>query len=119
MHTGILTVRFSEAIRVNTVNVTQITFQETQNQTSSNFYDLTGGQVVTQDNGLSFTMEIDTNDLNIIKQLALATGSFAAFVRVTDKAVSDMNGNPVIAVSSSEAVAVATFVADESSPSLV
>ena len=114
-----LTLKFSETVRVNTLDISSFSLQSTPNETSSTTcYQLTGGI------GQSFnyhTVEVQLNipDLNEIKRLTdLATSKDDVYLSALLHAVEDMNGNPLVEVLKSEPVSVCDFIPDEVRPEL-
>ena len=100
LHDGILTLLFSEVVDVATLDVTQITLQNTASATNETMsVTLTGGLVSSGPSAISVSINFTSVDLNQIKRLEnLATNLQNSFLAVTNALVRDTNGNPVEAI---------------------
>jgi len=99
---GVLTLTFNESVNVTSVDSTQITIQNSPSNATSMFA-LTGG-IVNQRDSTTIDISLLPNDFNRIKQITdLATVISNTYVSLTAATISDMNGNPVVAISMSNA----------------
>ena len=65
-------------------------------------------------------IDIGTSDLNQIKRLRpLATSNITTFLSLTSQTIRDMNGNPVVPITTSNATMVTRFTADMIPPNLI
>jgi hypothetical protein len=120
MSLGTITLNFDEPMNASSLEVTGLRFQAVPSFTAGDAeYRLTDGTFATV-NGLSVTVNMTTTDLNAIKAIAgLVVDNTTTYLTVDAGAVTDMAGNGVNAIASSDALAVAQFVADSVRPSLV
>jgi len=115
-HLGIITLSFSETVRVSTLNSTFITLQsDRENQRE---YQLTGGYSNSSDGNVIMVQLIDV-DQNAIKSIAdFVTEDSNTFVRVTPDLIMDMNSNQVVNISTSQAIQLTDYIADMNEPEL-
>ncbi|XP_062519236.1 uncharacterized protein LOC134194325 [Corticium candelabrum] len=113
-----LSLTFDETVNQNTLNVTQISFQDRPSVVNTS-YTLTGG-VSLSDNETVIDVTLSEDDLNEIKRLTgLATGVGNTFVTMQGSAIRDMAGNPVVERVDGSALAVSLFTSDKTRPRLV
>ena len=119
LNTGVLTLNFSETVDTLTFNVTQFTFQSSENASNSlQMYSLTEPNLLTGDEvviaqGLLYV------DLNTIKSLGeLATSADDTYLWITEAAIQDMNANPVVSISPYVAIQVTGYQDDVTRPRL-
>ena len=119
MSSEILTLSFSETVRVDTLSLSLFTLlNEDTVVDASAIYDLTGAIVIT-DNHHVVDVELTTSDLNVIKRIIdLATNESNTFLLVDDAAVEDMFMNDLVAISLDEPLLVDNFTPDEIRPTL-
>ena len=126
MDARLLTLRFSETVSVDSLNVTQITLQgegalvmgETQSYT---LIDLPAplGSLSDSENDSTIVIQIgesDANEIKFLTELALRTNN--TFLSLTPFAIRDMNGNLLVEVSELNATRVSTYARDATGPVL-
>ena len=148
LNVGTLTLVFDETVDTSSLNLTQVTLQDTVFGETNNTYTLTSGEWTMQDSTritvyLSFT---DQNSIKKIRELAsydpspeqvLQSGSGSAFsesastsgelinvrnntyISITNQTIVDMNSNPVTPIPTSEAKQVREIILDSTPPQLV
>ena len=117
---GTLQLTFDEVVSVTTLDVTQITIQNSNNPTEVSFdqFTLTGGILESAPYPDVFTIEMTREDLNYIKlQVGLASSSSSVFISITNATVLDTNSNHVNAVEQSDPN-VPAYIPDVSTPYL-
>jgi len=119
LNTGILTLNFSETVDTLTFNVTQFTFQSSENVSNSlQMYSLTEPNLLTGDE-VVIAQGLLYIDLNTIKSLGgLATSTDDTYLRITEAAIRDMNANPVVSISPYVAIQVTDYRDDVTRPRL-
>ena len=124
MNEGILTLSFSETVRVSTIDITEIRLLETGLvssgfDTTIQYYTLSKGTKQTHNYHI-VDIEISLEDLNEIKKLRqLATNSSNTHISLTPEALRDMFGNNVTAISEYEPQGVQLFTNDTTQPDIV
>lgn len=120
LNEGVLALTFSETVRVSSLNVTQISFQDDSNVNfAEDSYSLTEGNSTFGDNTTVIIMLGDT-DLNALKRLEpLAVSEDTTFIALTPRAITDTNSNPLVEVSRISARQVDMLTNDTTSPELV
>ena len=117
-----LLLTFNETVRVNTLNVTEITIQDSPeiNETDpSSFRTLEAGVAITDDDTV-LIISLLADDTNYIKRYTnLATNEINTFISFSNLTLADMNGNPVTSIPASNATQVNEFTADMTSSFLV
>ena len=109
---GTLTLNFDEPVNASTLDPTGISLLSSEDMRELR---LTGGNT-TSDNGLQIVVVITEDDLNAIKVLEnLYTEDSNVYISVDPSTISDMNNNPVNALSALNATA---FTNDTTSPKL-
>ena len=116
---GVLTLSFSETVRVNTFNASAIILQ---NSTTDNFveYQLESAFVIGSSNQAVVEVQISDEDRDEIKSsLELATRRGSTFIRIDSSVIEDMNGNSAESISPSDALLVSNYTVDQTSPDLL
>ena len=122
MDSNLLLLTFNETIRVSTLNVTEITIQDSVelNETDpTSFRTLEDGVAITEDDTV-LIISLLANDTNYIKRYTnLATNETNTYISFSNLTLADMNGNPVTFIPETNATQAAAFVPDTTSPFLV
>ena len=125
MNTAQLNLTFTESVNVSSLFVSQISIQTAVSAVARDTVSLTPsnstnqGSSSTSPNWPRLTIEISDTDLNRIKFLSqLATTANNTYLRLTQYAIQDMNGNMVNAIPNGFAYLVATYIADSTNPDL-
>lgn len=115
---AVLTLTFDETVDTSTTDPTQLTLQSTPEMTNlTEAVSLTGATTYTLWPPPVTSVELNVNDLNAIKRYTdLGTGSHNSFLSFSERFISDTSGNPVVAISSSMAVSVVSFIPDTTPP---
>ena len=122
MNASSMVLYFSETVDPTTLDMTQFLLQFAGNVSadSAHVHRFTGGVASTADPTPSFTVTINTPDLNDIKRLPLlATSEENAFMRLHRAGLQDMNRNYITALSHDQALKVENYTMDEIRPLLV
>ena len=115
----LLTLEFSETVRVSTLEIMQVTIQGLFANLPSMYWSLQSGEVLTNDSTV-VVIQLNSSDLNEIKiRTDLATMANNTFISVTDRFVQDMNANWNAPVPSSMPIQVSNFTEDFTSPELI
>ena len=116
---GNLTLCFSEPVRYDSFNATNIEFHNANHTNlSTETVLLTGGNPMTMENGLNLVFMLSTDDLNTIKRmLDLVTDDNNTYIYLYTGAVVDMYFND-IDLQDGYTVPVNSFVPDNTNPSL-
>ena len=117
LDTGTLFLTFTEAVDLTSLNATQLTIQQLQNDTQ-------GGESLTLSGGKSYfvsprvvALELLNSDLNIIKQSGvLAASKSSTFISFTSSLFTDYSDNEISPQSSEEGLGATNYVPDTSSP---
>ena len=121
MDDGLLTLQFSEAVEIATLDPQHLTLQSEPHATPAEMWSLTGGTPRYLDS-LKTMVELSFNaeDLLRIKLLnILASSRMTSYISVSVGAIQDTAGNNVVGITGSMALQVGQYVADDSSPLLV
>ncbi|KAL5488650.1 hypothetical protein EMCRGX_G017626 [Ephydatia muelleri] len=123
MNAGTLTLIFDETVRASSLSTTQITLQNTQNNSGGLNYTLTGGSFSLLDS-TTIVINMSFYDLNQIKKLrGLATnatvGTSDTYLSITSSTIQDMNQNQVTPIQRSNAISVTNITLDTTEPQLV
>ena len=120
LNSNILTFQFSETVNVDTLNVEEITFQDSQNATEEDSVILTDSSYSNSLNSSVIEINIGTYDRNTLTALIyLYTERNDSFLSITSDTVMDMNNNTVIPLNYSEALIAAEYIPDVTNPSLL
>ena len=117
-----LYLNFDEPMDLNLINLTFVTLQSVQNVSSASSsyesYTLTGG-IVNSTSLLQFTVTMTNDDLNEIKRLLnLLRSPFSSYLSITKDLGVDLNGNPVIPITTDDALSTSMFSDDANRPNL-
>ena len=119
---SVITFTFDETVRASTANPKAVTLQSTEQTTKlptpTVSFTLRGGNASKVD-GTVISMNITLEDINVIKQLAVAADKKSTFVVMAATAIQDMNKNNLAAVINSDATQVNKYTGDISRPDLV
>ena len=116
--TEILTLLFSETVRVETLDVGQVTIQDRLAANSDLYWRLRGGEVITNDSTVVM-IRLNNDDLNEIKiRSSVATFENITHISVTNRFIQDMNENFISPISSMNPIPVSIFMEDIVSPEL-
>ncbi|CAI8020047.1 hypothetical protein GBAR_LOCUS12007 [Geodia barretti] len=92
---GTLVLSFSEAVDQNATDVTQIRIQNGEDHTSL-YVQLQGGEIETNDINTIFTIHLEEDDLNSIKEETdLGTTASNTYLALTSETASDFSGNQI------------------------
>ena len=118
LDTGMLSISFSEPVNASSVNITQFSLYSDHSSTATASYTLTSSISSSQD-GSVLVIYLSNQDLNQIKlRQSLCTSITNCIPAFTSQFVSDLAGNPVIALTPQLSQLFETFVADVTSPVL-
>ena len=113
----IITLYFSETVNATSLNVSGISLIGAQELTAEMFQLDTS--YTNSTNNPTIEIMITRNDFNIIKMLTnLATSESDTYLIIDPEAISDMAGNPVVAISPQAALQVRNYTKDTTSPVL-
>ena len=125
MNTAELTLTFSESVSVSSLSVSHISLQNSEFAAARDTVTLTSGNY---SNTSSFsdspnqpflTIQLGSVDLNLIKFLTqLATYRNNTYLRVSQFAITDMNGNRVNEIQNGFAILTTNFTQDKTNPEL-
>ena len=126
MDTLDLTLYFSETVSVNSLNVTQITLQGSDQLIDgiTEFYTLTDqlmplGSYSNSTNSSTIIVRISEADANMIKfRTEFAVSANTTYISISPFAIEDMNGNEVVEISDQNATRVQVYMRDATSPVL-
>ena len=114
MDSGVLTLRFSETVLSDTLEVTGITLTS-----PSSSHQLTNVSSTLSPDGPTIIVQIGESDLNRIKQLEfLAVNESTTFLEMTAITINDTSSNPVVEIEASSPTNVTTFTTDSTDPVL-
>ena len=109
---------FSETIDVNSFDVSLLTLQNRVSAPSRS-YELTGGEVVSDQYVTYFEVELTREDLNTIKLYEdLAVSDSSTFLTFPRAVIVDANGNNIVEIPTNASENVAVFVSDSTPPVL-
>ena len=115
---GILELTFDETVRSDSLNITQITFQN-ESDSSAAQYTLTEAEWSNEDSTV-VVIKLSAYDLNKIKQLReLCYDENSTFLLITSKGIMDMNMRSVVAIREDKALMVDNFTEDTTRPQLL
>ena len=115
---GILNLTFSEVVHTETLNINQLTFVDSDNNSISvTNYNLTDSVVASLNNDLLVTVLLSDEDLDAIKlDTELATEAANTYIDIYDGTISDTSGNEILALS--RPLLVSQFIPDTTDPRL-
>ena len=115
-----LTLSFNETVDTRTLNVTYITLTASRNVTDDEVsYTLTDTSFSLSRNLPEIVIQLSRLDLNEIKRRELATFELDTFIYLSNLAIDDTFGNPVVDILPEEAIMVMTYAEDTIDPFLV
>jgi len=118
MDAGHLTLTFSETVRTNTLNVGAIRIQSTLDLANGVSHVLTTSSSSSV-NGPIIVVQLSIADSNELKRiLGLARSQASTFVSITNACIRDMGGLQVVAIGSSNALQIGTYIPDSTRPVL-
>lgn len=138
---GILYLTFSETVDVSSIDTTQITLQSNRVLLSSSltissvleevlgphddlknttsYFSLTGGELLTERDGVSLSIRITVDNLNSLKALTqLATTTDDTFIVLTNDTITDMSNNSLVLIPDNDAVNASRVIPDTTDPIL-
>ena len=118
INASMLTLNFDEPVDVQTFHVDQITFQSSSVRVEDPnlYFHLTGG-TTDSPSGLMIVVNLDIDDINELKKRpGLLVSGDTSYISVTEELVSDMAGNPLVPIDSTDAQEAVMFVNDTSRP---
>ena len=125
LNTAQLNLTFTESVNVSSLYVSQISIQNAVSSVARDTINLTPGDSTNQGsfstspNWPYLTIEIGDTDLNLIKFLSqLATTRNNTYIRLTQFAIQDMNGNMVNEIPNGFAYQAANYIPDTTNPDL-
>jgi hypothetical protein len=117
MHNGVISMTFTEAVNVDTFEVTELTLHGAS--TGGTKFTLTGGYVGSV-NGTSLLVNLTVLDLNVIKQKEdLATSKFNTYMSVTTNLIKDMVNNEIASIATNNALQASDFYQDSRAATLL
>lgn len=120
MNAGIIELHFSETVSVTMLQYDQFTLQGSRSITVTSSYSLTSCMSVLLGPAPRVVFQLSNNDLNNIKTISdIGNSPLDSFLSIGNSAVVDMNGNRVVPIPSSDALQVASLIADATAPELV
>ena len=126
MDTRDLILYFSETVNVETLNISAITLQSTQElvEGATEYFTLTNlpqpfGSYSPSENGPTLLVKIGEYDANQIKYLTqLAQDTNSTYISLTTFTIEDMNGNLLVPISDENATQITTYLPDVTGPVL-
>ena len=94
LNNGTISLTFTEPISIDSVSLTEITFEDQLINDTAN-YTLTGG-VATLPEPAVVLIELSNNDLNMLKSQSIATNASNTFISVTENLVQDRSMNSLV-----------------------
>ena len=117
LNSGNLTLSFTESVLVSSLDTTALTV--TNGQPGTSRFTLTNSMSASMD-GPIVVVELSRSDLNSIKMITdLAVNPSSSYIFFTDSLIMDTSLNPVINISSEQAVLVTQYIPDTTSPALM
>ncbi|CAI8020048.1 hypothetical protein GBAR_LOCUS12008 [Geodia barretti] len=109
---------FTESVPSTSFNASGVIIQNHQNiSEASSVYTLSGGTAVSSGN--TVTISLSMTDLDILnRDSSIAVSSNTTFIAISEYSFLDSSNNPVLPISSEEAIESSVFVPDESGPTL-
>lgn len=120
MNTGIVSLMFSETVMASSLDVTQLTLQDSENISNVTGMHSLSNTSFSDVNDTNFVViVISPSDLNEIKRLyTLAVDNSTTFISITPSLIRDMNNNFVVEITEDQALPVSVFVPDINRPIL-
>ena len=119
MNAGMITLSFSETVRLSTINVTQLTIQSSRANSTQSFT-LTNYSITDDTDATMLNITISVDGLNRIKFLSeLAIDIDSTYLSVTAFLITDMFGNRIESIPTNGAKQITGFTEDVTSPVIV
>ena len=121
MNIGTLYLTFNETVEASSLNVSEITLQDSITAAENNTYTITGG-VSSMNDSTVITLDFSFLDLNEIKKirgLASDESGSNTFLTLTNLSIVDMNDNPVVPIPDDMGKRVFNFTQDTTAPELL
>lgn len=121
MDMGTLYLTFNETVEASSLNVSEITLQDSATATSNNTYMLTGGEGSIEDSTV-ITLNFSFFDISEVKKIrGLASNEMGSntYLTLTNLTIVDMNDNSVVPIPDGMGKEVWNFTQDSTSPELV
>ena len=116
LNAGMITLSFSETVRLSTINVTQLTLQSSRSNSTQSFT-LTNFSLTNDADSTMLDITISVDGLNRIKFLSeLATDLNSTFLSLTALFITDMFGNRIVSIPATGAKQITGFTKDVISP---
>ena len=115
----ILTLSFSEAVSLSSLNLTDLLFQSRYTSSVAVSHRLRGGVVLTSEDSSTVSISLLDSDVEDIKRSGqLWVNRHSAFLRIAQNLCTDLSGNKVVAIEDGFALPVSSFTADNQGPRL-
>ena len=121
---GELTLTFSETVDASTLDVSEIILQSDVASPNNDQWRFTAGSLESEtfssssDNPIIILI-IGSTDLNVIKRLTqLATSNYTTYLILSEGAINDTNGNPIVPIHNGNATQASLVIPDTSNPQL-
>jgi len=121
LNIGGLVISFDETVAIETFDPSELIIQSNANGTGAVSLQLsTAGHTNPNETGVFFIYFLDNNDVNFIKEMMELIGSELnnTFLAIGSAGISDIEGNPVVAIGSENALMASNQELDTSPPSL-
>ena len=116
LNVGMMTLSFSETVRLSTINVTQLTIQSSRSNPPQSFT-LTNFSVTNDTDSTMLSITISVDGINRIKYLSeLAIDLNSTFLSLTAFFITDMFGNRIVSVPTTGGKQITGFTEDLTSP---
>lgn len=120
MNLGLLTLIFSETVNASSLQPVEITVLGEDSNSTEYVLTLAGARQTSGEDSTVIEIYILDSDLNEIKrQRGLATNDSNTYLSITEDLINDMNLNPVVTISETNALPVRAFTNDTTSPLLL
>ena len=118
LNNGTITLFFSETVRLSTFNVTQLTLQSSR-ATPAQSFTITTTSLTAATDATYFSVTLSSADLNRIKFLSeLAYNENSTFISLTPLFITDMFGNRIVSIPTTDGVLVTEFISDSTPPAV-
>ena len=118
---GQLTLEFNETVNISSLQPTELVLQSAANNAAEGVkrLTLTGGTASLSVTGVRFDLRLVKNDVDRLTQLiGLGTSVSDTYLAFSTRAISDVQGNPVVAVPGTAAKQADTHLRDQTKPTL-
>lgn len=120
LNTNEVVMSFTETVKAETLNFSQVLFQGVNNLTVEQVVQVTNVVSKSSSNSDVLTFTLGESDLNNIKaNINICTSDLDCFLTVGSVTVQDMAGNPLVAISDQNAMKVNKFTKDVTPPQLL